>query len=184
VGKNNARKPPAATGHHYLYSWVSKKSLPSRWAFKVIRQELGRMRADLIAEYGGDKVSPQAIILIDSVVEALGVQKLQGLYIRKAGIIRQDSLKAGNLELHSMLGRSWVAYANVVRQGLMALKELGGLHDERGLTPAELAEAINVEAAAKGQDAQDDAGASQEGARRPQDGRSGIGGMGTTGENE
>jgi hypothetical protein len=121
--------------------------MPSGRAFVKIRRELSRLREDLIEQYGGDKVSPQAVILIDSVIEALGVQKLQGLYIRKAGIIRQDSLEAGNLELHSILGKNWISYANVVRQGLMALRELGAPHEERGLTPAELAEAITLEAA-------------------------------------
>jgi hypothetical protein len=130
MGKDNAPKSPAAQGHHYLYTWVRHKALPSGRAFAAIMRELSRLRGELIAQYGGEKVSPEAIILIDSVIEALGVGKLMGLYVRKAGIMRRDSLKAGNLELHSILGKNWISYANVVRQGLLALRELGGVKEE------------------------------------------------------
>jgi len=122
--KSNAPRPPAADVKPYLYSWVSRKTMPSGRSFTKIRRELSQLRCELIGRYGGDKVSPEAITLIDSVIEALGVQKLMGLYIRQAGIIRRDSLKQGNLELHAALGKNWVSYANVVRQNLMALKEL------------------------------------------------------------
>ncbi len=148
MGKDNAPKPPAAKARHYIRSWVNSKALPSTWAFKKVRQDLSFLREELINQYGGEKVSPQALILVDSIVEALGVQKLQGLYIRKAGIMRQDSLKAGNLELHSILAKSWISYANVVRQGLMALRELGTLSDaESTMTPAEIARAVDIEMA-------------------------------------
>jgi hypothetical protein len=129
--RSNAPRPPSATGgKHYLYSWVTRKALPSGRAFVRIRRELSKLRGELIERYGGNKITPEAVILIDSVIEALGVQKLQGLYIRKAGIIRQDSLKAGNLELHSILGKNWISYANVVRQNLLALQDLK-LTDEK-----------------------------------------------------
>jgi hypothetical protein len=91
------------------------------------------LRNEMIERYGGDKVAPEAVILIDGTIEALGVQKLQGLYIRKAGIIRQDSLKAGNLELHSILGKNWISYANVVRQNLLALQTLKLTNEDEGL---------------------------------------------------
>jgi len=54
----------------------------------------------------------------------MGVQKILGLYVRKYGVIDGKAAKRGQLELSPILSRNWVGYANVVRQGILALKEL------------------------------------------------------------
>jgi len=109
-----------------LYSWVSSKKLPQGRAFQAIRRELTAMRGELVAQHGGERITPDAAILVDSVVEALGVQKLLGLYVRKYGVIDAREAKRGRLELSPILSKNWISYGNSVRQGILALKELDG----------------------------------------------------------
>jgi len=92
--------------------------------FQEVRRDLSKKRERLREQHGGDKITPEAEILIDNVIEGLGVQKLLGLYVRKYGVIDERTAKQGRRELSPILGRNWVGYANVVRQGILALKEL------------------------------------------------------------
>jgi len=57
-------------------------------------------------------------------VEALGVQKLLGLYVHKYGVVDSQSAKRGRLELSPILSKNWISYGNTVRQPILALKEL------------------------------------------------------------
>jgi hypothetical protein len=114
-------KKPARSG---LYSWVSSKKLPQGRAFQAIRRELTAVRGELVAQHGGEKITPDALILCDSIVEALGVQKLLGLYVRKYGVINALEAKRGRLELSPILSKNWISYGNTVRQAILALREL------------------------------------------------------------
>jgi len=117
-----------------LYSWVNSKRLPRGRAFAKIRRELTLLREDLIRQHGGEKITPAALILVDSIVEALGVQKLLGLYI----------------ELNPILAKNWISYGNTVRQALIALKEITAARKaEEVLSPLDIAELIDAENAEK-----------------------------------
>lgn len=109
---------------HGLYSWVRSKRLPRGRAFQKVRRELGHLRDELVEAHGGEALTPDARILVDSVIEGLGVQKLMGLHIREYGVIDKTAAKEGQLDLSPLLAKHWVSYANVVRQGLLALKEI------------------------------------------------------------
>jgi len=109
---------------HGLYSWIDSKRLPRGRAFQKVRRELGRLREELVQAHGGDAISPDARILVDSVIEGLGVQKVLGMYVREYGVIDGRAAKRGQLELMPILAKNWVSYGNTVRQGLLALKEI------------------------------------------------------------
>jgi hypothetical protein len=116
-------KAKATRARHGIASWVDSKRMPKGRSFTKTRRELGNLRTELIRRRGGDeKISPEELILIDSIIEALGVQKLLGLYVRKYGIVDAPSAKRGRLELAPILSKSWVSYANVVRQAVLALE--------------------------------------------------------------
>jgi hypothetical protein len=125
------------TAKHGLYSWVSNKRLPKGQAFQFIRRELTQLGEELKKAHGGEAITPEARILVDSIVEGLGVQKILGLYVRKYGVIDGQSAKRGRLELSPILSRNWIGYANVVRQGILALKEVDQGREEEGLLTAE-----------------------------------------------
>lgn len=116
--------PPGGRTKHGLYSWVNSKKLPRGRTFQVVRRELSHLREDLVQEHGGEKIAPDSRILVDSVIEGLGVQKILGLYVREYGVIDGEAAKRGRLELMPILARNWIAYANCVRQGILALKEI------------------------------------------------------------
>lgn len=120
---------------HGLSSWVKSKKLPKGRAFQVVRRELSLLRDDLIHAHGGDAITPEARILVDSVIEAMGVQKILGLYVRTYGVLDTQAAKHGRFELSPIMGKNWVSYGNVVRQGLLALRELEkGRPDSQALT--------------------------------------------------
>jgi hypothetical protein len=133
-----------------MYSWVNSKRLPRGRAFAKTRRELSILREDLIRQHGGEKISPSARILVDSIIEALGVQKLLGLYVRQHGVIDEQSAKAGRLELNPILAKNWISYGNTVRQALLALKEItASAETEEVLSPLEIAELIDADKAEK-----------------------------------
>jgi hypothetical protein len=109
---------------HGIYSWVDSKRLPRGRAFQKVRRELSHLREELVQAHGGNAIGPDAQILVDSVIEGLGVQKILGLYIREYGVIDGQAAKQKRLELSPILGKNWISYANVVRQGVLALKEI------------------------------------------------------------
>jgi hypothetical protein len=122
AGSGKARMTRAK---HGIHSWVDSKRLPKGRAFAKTRRELGQLRTALIERRGGDdKITPEELIMIDSLVEALGVQKLLGLYIKAYGVIDGQSAKRGRLELTPLISKSWVSYANVCRQAILALEAL------------------------------------------------------------
>ncbi|MEN6560671.1 MAG: hypothetical protein ABFD52_07845 [Acidobacteriota bacterium] len=124
---------------HGIISWIDNKRVPSGRAFTQVRKDLQRLRDELIERHGGpDKITPEAAMLVESLIEAQGVIKLATLYIRKAGVLRQDSLKHGALELHPILGKSLIAYTNTIRQNCLALETLRqakGKGEDDGIIP-------------------------------------------------
>jgi hypothetical protein len=142
-------RPRTARAKHGIHSWVDSKRLPQGRAFSKTRRELGQLRTALIDRRGGDaKITPEELILIDSAIEALGVQKLLGLYVKTYGIIDGQSSKHGRLELSPILSKNWIAYANVTRQALLALNTLAPAgSDDDVLTPLQLAAVIDAEKA-------------------------------------
>lgn len=136
-------KRPARSG---IYSWVKSKRVPSGRAFQKVRRDLGAMREELMQAHGGEKISPDAAILVDSVIEGLGVQKLLGLYVRKFGVVDEAASRRGQVELSPILAKNWISYANTVRQGILALKEIDKARGkDEALTPLEIAAVIDAE---------------------------------------
>jgi len=118
---------------HGIHNWVDSRRLPKGRAFAKTRRELGQIRTALIERRGGDeKITPEDLILIDSVIEALSVQKFLGLYVKQYGVVDERSAKRGRIELSPILSRNWVAYANVVRQAILALESLKRDHQDDG----------------------------------------------------
>ena len=168
---------------HGLYSWIDSKRLPRGRAFQRTRHELGHLRAELVAAHGGEgKIGPEALILVDSIIEGLGVQKLLGLYVRTCGVLDQPSAKQGRLELTPILGKGWIGYAHVVRQGILALREIEkGKKAEEPDIVAWAEEFDREKAAEAAKDAPASPDAAQGGAQAAQGGRSEAGEAGATG---
>ncbi len=124
-----------------LYSWVDSKRMPTTRGFKAIRQDLGRLREGLIEQHGGEGgIAPDARVLVDQIVEAVGVQKILGAYIRKFGLVDGAAAAEGRLEVCPAVGRNWISFSNTARQAILALRELE--RGRRELPQHEIAEAI------------------------------------------
>ncbi len=164
--KSTLPAPPKTGLKHGLYSWVSSKKIPQGRAFQKIRAELSKMRGELIDAHGGEDITPDAAIMVDSAIEALGVQKLLGLYVRKYGVIDGQAAKRGRLELSPILSRNWIGYANVTRQAILALKELDA--QQRPANVPTIADIIAEHDEAEAQAGQD---APENGLERAKEGR-------------
>jgi len=147
-------KPRTTRAKHGIHSWVDSKRLPRGRAFVKTRRELGQLRTALIERRGGDeKITPEELILIDSVIEALGVQKLLGLYVKQYGVVDGQSAKRGRLELSPILSKNWIGYANVVRQAILALESLKRDAGEPALTIEQIIREVDAEEEAKAREA-------------------------------
>lgn len=110
---------------HGIYAYLDSGKLPSGRAWLRVQGEIEHLRAALIEQYGGtEKIQPAVLCLIESAIEGLTIQKLSALYVKKAGILRRDHLKEGDLALHTVLSGSFIAYANLVRLNLEAAARL------------------------------------------------------------
>lgn len=108
---------------HGVYTWIKHGQLPSIRGKKKVHKILEELERGLIADYGGpENISTSQEILIRSTVKALGVPFLIELFINKYGVVIQ---KGKALELHPILGRSYLGFLNTIRQNLLSLKELG-----------------------------------------------------------
>jgi hypothetical protein len=138
--KRTARK-------HGVYAYLVSGKLPSGRAWKRTQADVAAIRKALIERYGGDKIQPDVLALVESAVEGLTVQRLAGLYVKKAGILRADSLAKGNLELHSILSGQFIAYGNLVRLNLESAARLAAQRAPEGPipTPAELIREVEAE---------------------------------------
>jgi hypothetical protein len=73
-----------------------------------------------------------------------------GLYIRKYGVIDSRAAKRRRLELSPILSKNWVSYGNVVRQGILALKEIEkGMRQKTGPDFLTIAAELDAEKAAR-----------------------------------
>ena len=122
---------PRKTGMtHGIRAYIDSGKLPSGRAYRRAVKEISLIRNRLVAKYGGDKIEPDVLVMIESAAKSMMVQELCSLYIKRAGILRRDSLNDGNLELHSVLARSYVSYANLTRLSLEAAARLAGIRIE------------------------------------------------------
>jgi len=118
--KIEAEAGKGARVKHGAYAYLAGGKLPSGRAWLRVQAEISRLREALIKQYGGDKIQPAVLCLIESAIEGLTIQKLSTLYVKKAGILRRDSMKHGDLSLHSILSGQFISYANLVRLNLEA----------------------------------------------------------------
>jgi hypothetical protein len=145
---------PRKTGMtHGVAAYVNTGRLPSGRAYRRAMKEVSLIRDRLVAKYGGDKIEPDVLALVDSAAKAMMVQELCSLYIRRAGILREDSLAAGNLELHSVLAKSYASYANLTRLNLEAAARLAD-RKQPDITPGIVAWAEEFDAQKAAQEAQ------------------------------
>lgn len=130
------------TVRHGVHGYLNSGRLPSGRSWKKVQREVSRIREALIEQYGGeDKIQPSVLALVESAIEGLMIQRLSGLYVKKAGILRGDSLAKGNFELHSILSGQFISYANLVRLNLEAAARLASHKAPEGLAPT-IAEVI------------------------------------------
>jgi hypothetical protein len=126
---------------HGVYGYLTTGAVPmpiasSRSAKRALRyvRDLYRRIHDRL---GGDAIPPEVEALVGAAHHARTISELGMTYVKKAGIMRRDSIRRGDLELHSVLSRQLVAYANLERLNLMAAFELAGRKNSAP-TPGEL----------------------------------------------
>lgn len=129
------KKPKRGKGKHGVYAYLASGKLPSGRAWKKTQAQVSRLREELIKQYGGEQIQPAVLALIESAIEGLTIQRLAGLYVKKAGILRADSLFKGNLELHSILSGQFISYANLVRLNLESAARLASQKPLEGPSP-------------------------------------------------
>jgi len=140
-----AAKPTRNRPTHGVQAYLKGGRLPSGRAWKRAQVEIEALRQALLRQYGGDAIKPDVAALVESAIEALTVQRLSSLYVKKAGILRRDSLRDGVLELHPVLAGQFLAYHNAVRLNLEAAARLA--RDKRGErvpSPLEIAAEIDA----------------------------------------
>jgi len=148
---------PRRTGMtHGVRAFVYSGRLPSGRAYKRAMKEVSRTRDLLVAKYGGDKIEPDVLMMIDSAAKAMMIQELCTLYIKKVGVLRRDSLNLGNLELHSVLAHSFVSYSNLTRLSLEAAARLAGSHEQAPDVMAYINAYDQAKADSKDQDAKEE----------------------------
>ena len=108
---------------HGLGPWLKTRMVsPSIRGHKRMQKYLEDMRRDIINQLGGPgAITPTQEALVESTIQALGVQLLAGAYVKKYSILRPDQARRGILEFQPLLAKSLVAYANLVRMNLVAL---------------------------------------------------------------
>lgn len=136
---------------HGVIGYLNTGKLPSGRAWKKAQAEVSELRLALIAQFGGPAIKPAVLALVESAIEGLMIQRLASLYVKKAGILRADSLKDGNLELHSILSGQFISYANLVRLNLESAARLAkDAQAERGPSALEIAALVDEEKALEG----------------------------------
>jgi hypothetical protein len=129
-----------------VIGYLNTGKLPSGRAWKRAQEEVSQLRLALIEQFGGQAIKPAVLALVESAIEGLMIQRLSSLYVKKAGILRRDSLKDGNLELHSILSGQFISYANLVRLNLESAARLAGQKDPApAMTITELIAQVDAE---------------------------------------
>jgi hypothetical protein len=109
---------------HGVRAFIDSGKIPSGRQYRRAMKEVNLTRDRLIIKYGGDKIEPDVLAMVDTAAKAMMIQELCTLYIKRAGILRRDSLDKGDMELHSVLAKSYASYANLVRLSLEAAARL------------------------------------------------------------
>lgn len=105
-------KKPAKRQSHGIYSYLNSGKLPSGRAYKRAQRQIDELRKQLIEMYGGEEnIRPDIRILVEGAITSATIQLLCQTYLKKSGIFRQDSLKQGDLALHSVLQKGFSTYA-------------------------------------------------------------------------
>lgn len=160
---------PRKTGMtHGVRAFVDSGKLPSGRLYRRAMKEVSATRERLITKYGGDKIEPDVLAMVDTAAKAMMIQELCTIYIKRAGVMRKDSLNAGNLELHSVLAKSYASYANLVRLSLEAAARLA----DRKPSDAGVEDVLAYAARVYPEDKPPAQGAAETGPVVPQDGRS------------
>ena len=124
---------PRQTGMtHGVRAFIDSGKLPSGRLYRRAMKDVNLTREKLVAKYGGDKIEPDVLAMVDSAAKAMMIQELCTIYIKRAGILRRDSLDRGNMELHSVLAKSYASYANLVRLSLEAAARLADRKSQAG----------------------------------------------------
>lgn len=118
---------------HHGYSLVKPRP---------IQKYLTNVRESLIQDIGGkeDNLTAQQVLIIDAVINLLGICRCMEEHIREVGVMRGHDV-APCLKSH------YLAYRNAIQRHLVVLgiekREITG----RVLTPAELAAVVDLEVA-------------------------------------
>jgi len=102
--------------------WIRDGKLPKgrgSWRLKKFIRDLEKNLFDSLG--GLENITPQQEILARSTIRALGVLLLAERYIEKHGPLRKDLFDKGILDFQPVLGKSYIAYMNTIRQNLLAL---------------------------------------------------------------
>lgn len=110
-------------------------NLPSARSWKRTQARVREMYAAVRQRYGGDRISPDVDVLIAGAQDARLIRELGMLYVKRAGVMRGDSLAKGNLEMHSVLCAQLVAYSNLERLNLEAAARLAQQKAPEGPVP-------------------------------------------------
>jgi hypothetical protein len=102
--------------------WIRDGTLPKgrgSWRLKKFVRDLEKRLFDSLG--GLENCTPQQEILARTTIRALGVLLLAERFIEKHGPLRKDLFDKGILDLQPVLGKSYIAYMNTIRQNLLAL---------------------------------------------------------------
>ncbi|MEN6560114.1 MAG: hypothetical protein ABFD52_04990 [Acidobacteriota bacterium] len=115
-------------------------NLPSARSWKRTQARVREIYAAVRQRYGGDQIPADVEVLIAGAHDARLIRELGMLYVKRAGVMRGDSLAKGNLEMHSVLCDQLVAYSNLERLNLEAAARLASQKLPEGpiLTIAEI----------------------------------------------
>jgi hypothetical protein len=109
---------------HGVKAFLNSGRLPSGRSWEREQAQIAAWEAAMIKKYGGDKIEPDVLACIQSAAQAKTISALSMLYVKKSGVMRQDSLQRGHLELHAVLSAQFCTYQNVVRNSLEAAARL------------------------------------------------------------
>ena len=108
---------------HGAYCLIKRGQMPSGRGYTKVKQYVDELEESLIQELGGhERTTPQQRILLESVLKAYQIQVLIELWINKVGPIDAKKFNVKKeLNLHPILGKSYLSFQNSVRLGLEKL---------------------------------------------------------------
>jgi len=112
---------------HGVYSLLRKGKMPSLRGIRRAKKDANDLEIALRKHYGGKagELTPPQEALAHTIMQMYRVSRLIELFINQTGVpMRPGPLKEGELELQPVLAKNYIAYANTMRQNLMALEQL------------------------------------------------------------